>query len=676
MKKIDFHIHTIATTVDSVFDFDIAKLKEYVEVMEIDGIAITNHNKFDRNQFSTIQNTLDIIVLPGIEINLGKGHALLVSDGDNLDDFTSKCSKVTELIRNASDSIDVLKLREIFGDLSRYLIIPHYDKNPEVDRASLEALGSDFIAGEVTSAKKFIYAQKGANLPTPLLLSDARAKSDWDFKTRQTYLDISNICIRSIRLCLADKCKVSLSKEEGNELIQVTPSGVTISSGLTVILGGRSSGKSRTLDEIKKYNEENGNIKYIKQFELVEIDPEKEAERFNERVGKKQQEDGDKYLKQFRSVVDEVRNISLNNDNKKLDEYIDSLLKLASDTERQDFYSKAAMFSETEFQLDISDKLETLIKATTDLLSPGKYAEIVESKITRNSLIELMCELITEYRQEALANKKREFTNELVRAIKYSLGSLSAVTPVSDVNLLELAINKVKVAKFKKIAKELQRPRTIAQKTVRRFTIEERSVAIKGAQDLKYISGRKTGFTDAFSHYHDPYEFLLAIMEIEEVDQTSYYRFFTKIEYNILNEFGVAVSGGERAEFRLINEIDGASKFDMLLIDEPESSFDNIFLSKDVNHTIKEIAKNTPVVIVTHNNTIGASIKPDYLIYTERNTVNGVPEYSIFSGLATDKELVSLDGRTVSNSEVTLRYLEAGKEQYKERSKMYEMLED
>jgi Fe-S cluster assembly ATPase SufC len=659
-----------------MFEFDIAKLKEYVEVMKVDGIAITNHNKFDRVQFTTIKNTLNITVLPGIEINLGKGHALLISDEDDLNDFASKCSRVSELIRNASDSIDVPKLREVFGDLSKYLVIPHYDKNPMVDKASLEALGNDFIAGEVASAKKFIYAQKDVNHPTPLLSSDARAKTDWDFKTRQTYLDISDICTRSIRLCLADKNKVSLSKEEGNELIQVTPGGVTISSGLTVVLGGRSSGKSRTLDEIKKYNEENENIKYIRQFELVEIDPEKESEKFNERVGKKQQEDGDKYLKQFRGVVDEVRNISLNNDDKKLSEYVGSLLKLASETERQDFYSKTAMFAETEFQIDTSDKLEALIKATTDLLNPGKYGEIVESKIARNSLIELLSELIVKYRQEALASKKREIANELVRAIKHSLGSLSAVAPISEVNLLELARNKIKVAKFKEIVKELQRPRTIAQKTVRRFTIEECSIAIRGAQDLKYISGRKVSFTDAFSHYHDPYEFLIAIMEIEEVDQTSYYRFFTKIEYSILNEYGVAVSGGERAEFRLINEIDGASKFDMLLIDEPESSFDNIFLSKDVNLMIKEIAKNTPVVIVTHNNTIGASIKPDYLIYTERKIVDGAPEYSIFSGLATDNELFSLDGRAVSNNEVTLKYLEAGEVEYKERGKIYEMLKD
>lgn len=673
MKKIDFHIHTVATVVDASFDFDIAKLTEYVNFMELDGIAITNHNLFDRIQFETIANTLGITVLPGIEINLGKGHALLVADTNDLDDFTTKCSKVSDLVKIASDSIDVTKLREIYGDLSKYLIIPHYDKHPAVDKASLDLLGDDFIVGEVTSAKKFIYALKDDTLPTPLLLSDARAKSDWDFKTRQSYLDISAIDIRSIRLCLTDKSKVSLSKEDGNELIQVTPDGVIISSGLTVVLGGRSSGKSHTLDDIYAYSD---NIKYIKQFDLIETDPEKEAERFNERVGKKQQEDGDKYLRQFRGVIDEIKNVAIKSDERRVEEYVSSLLKSASETERQDLYSKTAMFSETELQIDSSDKLDGIIKATQELLSPGKYAEIVEEKISRKNLIELLHNLIYKYREEGLVRRKREWTNSVVRSIKYSLGSLSAVTAVKDINLLELARNKAKVAKFIDITKELQKPRTIAQKKVRKFTIEERSVAINGAQDLKDISGRKASFMSAFGHYDNPYDFLLSIMEIEEVDPTAYYRFFTKIEYSILNEYGVAVSGGERAEFKLINEIDGATDFDLLLIDEPESSFDNLFLSTDVNHTIKEIAKTTPVVVVTHNNTVGASIQPDYLIYTERKIVEGIPDYQIYFGRATDKELSTLNGQKINNSEVTLKYLEAGKDRYQERGRMYEMLEN
>lgn len=70
MKKIDLHIHTVPTISDAHFTFSLDKLKVYVNTMEIDCIAITNHNQFDKSQFETISSELGITTLPGIEIDL------------------------------------------------------------------------------------------------------------------------------------------------------------------------------------------------------------------------------------------------------------------------------------------------------------------------------------------------------------------------------------------------------------------------------------------------------------------------------------------------------------------------------------------------------------------------------------------------------------------------------
>lgn len=68
-----------------------------------------------------------------------------------------------------------------------------------------------------------------------------------------------------------------MSRDAGHKLFQVLPNGLEISTGLNVIIGGRSSGKSYTLDEINKHHE---NVKYIRQkstqasevvFEMDEI---------------------------------------------------------------------------------------------------------------------------------------------------------------------------------------------------------------------------------------------------------------------------------------------------------------------------------------------------------------------------------------------------------------------
>ena len=124
----------------------------------------------------------------------------------------------------------------------------------------------------------------------------------------------------------------------------------------------------------------------------------------------------------------------------------------------------------------------------------------------------------------------------------------------------------------------------------------------------------------------------LTLEGISGLQDKDYYQFFAKVECKILNQYGYPVSGGERAEFNLLREINDALQYDMLLIDEPESSFDNIFLKSKVNHLIKEISETMPVVIVTHNNTVGASIRPNYIVHTKRQINNGTVKFIIYSG--------------------------------------------
>ena len=80
MKKIDLHTHTIPTFSDVDFEFSLPKVQEYIERLELDAIAITNHNTFDLKQYFEIRNSVSIIVFPGIEIDLEGGHILVISD--------------------------------------------------------------------------------------------------------------------------------------------------------------------------------------------------------------------------------------------------------------------------------------------------------------------------------------------------------------------------------------------------------------------------------------------------------------------------------------------------------------------------------------------------------------------------------------------------------------------
>lgn len=145
MKKIDLHIHTVSTISDRDFTFSLAKLRDYVSSAEIDAIAITNHDIFDLDQFVGISTDVGCKVFPGIEINLEKGHVLVIGENANLDDFNSKALAVSGKIINIGDSVTVEELEEIFGDLNNYLVIPHYEKRPAIKGNTFERLKNMYL---------------------------------------------------------------------------------------------------------------------------------------------------------------------------------------------------------------------------------------------------------------------------------------------------------------------------------------------------------------------------------------------------------------------------------------------------------------------------------------------------------------------------------------------------
>ena len=135
----------------------------------------------------------------------------------------------------------------------------------------------------------------------------------------------------------------------------------------------------------------------------------------------------------------------------------------------------------------------------------------------------------------------------------------------------------------------------------------------------------------------------------------------------------MAIQFPEGKELNLISDSDNC---EMLLIDEPESSFDNIFLKKEIDSKIKELSQKMPVFISTHNNVVGASIKPDYILYTEMKMIDGTPVFKVYGGEAGAKELSASDGTKIKNYKLTMDCLEGGVDSYNERSDSYENIKD
>lgn len=674
MKKIDLHIHTVKTVSDSDFTFSLDALKRYVINAKIDVIAVTNHNIFDSSQFRLIQQAIPAVVFPGIEIDLPTGHLLLISEATDLATFEAKCAQVTSKIQNATDSITTAELKIIFGDLSEYLLIPHYEKSPAINGKDFSDISKYFSAGEVDSVRKFIRTMRDNKNICPVLFSDSRMKEGMtEMPTRHTFIDCGEISLSAIKSCLMDKSKVFLSEQDGNNLFQVFEDGQHISTGLNVILGDRSSGKTVTLNRLSKAFE---CAKYVRQFELVQASDEEDEKQFRNDVQRKSSGFVEEYLTGFCSIVDKVSKVDADKDDGDIMEYVTSLLKSAEEVDRQDVFSKVKLFEELEFSVSSNEELKKLIASVIHLIENTTYRSVIESHIPLASLKSLAIDLITRFWAKADQDRNRKYVNSIIKDVKDRLRMETSATHVEGVDLYEIALNKRKISRFNQIVRALQTEKVIFDEPVQGFRIVASKGPYSQAAEMTATIKRQVAFKEALGVYDNPYNFLKVLKNHEKLEEADIHKLFVKITYRILNKDGSDVSGGERSEFRLLQEIKDAQSYDILLLDEPESSFDNKFLNSDVNEIIKSISKKMPVVVVTHNNNVGASISPDYILYAQKSTEDGAKKYRLFSGHPTDKHLTCVDGTKISTHGVLMNSLEAGTDAYDGRRRIYEVVKD
>ena len=368
--------------------------------------------------------------------------------------------------------------------------------------------------------------------------------------------------------------------------------------------------------------------------------------------------------------------VDLRADERAVENYITSLIESAEAADRRDAFSNTALFDASEFPISDDKVLSDLIASVRQIIENVEYREIIDRHVDTRSLKRLAVELIELFWAKRLESKKKSLVNGLVRDIKESLKRRTSAVQVQDVDLYRVTLNKRKVERFSEIVKRLQDDATISEESIQGFRVVVTKGPFAGAGEIKEASGVRTAFRDAFAQYEHPYSYLQELLDNDALTKSELYKLFAKITYQIMNKDGFEVSGGERSEFRLLQEIKDSQNYDILLVDEPESSFDNIFLRSDVNQIIREISETMPVVVVTHNSTVGASIGADYLLYAKKTVEEGEVVYRLYSGHPTDLTLHSIDGSTISNHEITLNLLEAGSETYDQRRRGYEALKD
>jgi hypothetical protein len=668
MKAIDLHIHTIHTILDFDFTFDISKLEEYVSSESLKCIAITNHNMFDKSNYELIKNKLNIIVLPGIEVSLEKGHILVIGNIIDADRLEKQSSLMRQYIIDEHSYLTYEQFLEIFNNYKDYLLIPHYAKKPYIPLDVINKFGKEIIVGEVSSAKKWFSLKKKTDKLIPVLFSDIRIRSELkNYPGTHLYIDCDDFTIGGLKNSLRDRNKISLSNTLVDEEFQINPEGTMASLGLNILIGKRSTGKTYLLDKLSK-SFSTDSVKYIKQFSIVN-DASESA--FKNRLDQDNAEYSEKYLKELKDIVDIAFNIDIAGETTLLENYLESLIDFASKQDKMDAFSKCTLFNATSFEIEEDEELKNNIVAIDTLLSSKKYLNIILKYLSKNQLIKLLYELVETNKAKDLNNYNLEYINQILKLIQSELEENSALNKIKDFNVVRYAYCKYFIRKFDIYLEKIKKEKEISKNDFYKFKVRATRKPYTSVQEIKNKIKNCPGISNEFKYYSEPYKYINALSNVG-IPKNQIYKAIVDVEYVALNNNGSEISGGERAEYLLYNQIKSGENYDLILIDEPESSFDNVYLNKNIRSLINNISQKTTTFIVTHNHILGVMLNADKILYT--CIENG--EYKVYTGKISSKKFKCYDGTEKSTDDIIMETMEAGKESYDERKKIYENIEN
>ena len=654
-KAFDFHIHTKKTISDSLdLDFDIERLKKYVTRLNLKAIAITNHNLFDKRQFESIANSLaplGVVSLPGIELDLEGAHILIISPSENIDSFDVQCQKIEPLVKGKNFSMKLDVFRGIYGNsLDGYLLIPHYKKNPAMTMDTISRIDTTILAGEVQNPKKFELMKKDTEEKLcPVMFSDIRMRKleedEFEPSPKITYIAVDDITIPAIKAALLDKGKVSLTKS-GKDRFVIDSNFTTASLGLNVVLGKRSSGKTHLLNSIAGIYGRDDTY-YIKQFEIINQCSDEEFEKL---VNSQFNKISDDYLAGIKTITDAIAETI---DDKacfsEIDNYISSLKQFARETALNSIYSSVPLFIENEFNTPDDSIGKEILESIQFLANNSDYT--TELSNNKQFFERLFLTVLKKYRNNMIIFKCKNEADEIIRTTKKLLSKESSVHQIQNPRLYKIARSIIINKKYDSIIIKLREPSELKrlEETYGRFRIKVSKGAFKNVTELQKRLKKAEPKADIFDDYYEaPHRFVKQLKDSKNFsDSQLIYRTLLRLDIAPIKDDGSSISKGERAEYVLMQKIDDAKNYKLFLFDEPEPSFDNPFIGDVLLDRLKELSENLTVFMVTHNNTLGASIAPDCIVYTSEDNDG----YRTYVGSMTSNKLVSADKKSLCRIE-------------------------
>lgn len=480
MIKVDFHIHTISTIKDADFDFDIAVLNQYINEMEIDCIAITNHNVFDKKQYEEIRRCVNAKVFPGMEVDIENSHLLLICNDSCVEELEKASFQLKSLIVDENSYISFDEFKNIFPNYGEYILIPHYKKRPRMQQTTIDKFNDMIKCGEVPNSKKFSVVIKDKNSLIPVVFSDFRPGSGEPMPSRFTYINCLNDGFSNIKCSIEDRNKVKVTRNSVTEEIEYMPDGATISNRLNIILGTRTSGKTYNIKKIRQAFD-NDSCLYVPQFSLI---GDAEDSKFNDLIKKECNSISDAYYSNFKSLVNKLLAIDIEEEENTLEEQLNGLLDYAEKA-NIDAFAKTRIFSEIQYNVDTTNTAIETIKSLVNIYKTKWHKDIIEKYIDKEQLKKLIREMIDKRKEEKKRIVLERCTNEAILMVKKALNKKSSANTPDSMDLISIFRNKKIIEKANNIFKNIKEERKIDTQDLQLFNVDIKTNEYNSVKELK-----------------------------------------------------------------------------------------------------------------------------------------------------------------------------------------------
>lgn len=710
--KIDIHTHTKKVKQgDSVNrNVDVSKFADIINKTDVKILAITNHNHFDLEQFTQFKSSVDgtCQIWPGIEFDIHeegrRAHLITIVNPKNAEAFGKKVNDVIGSTSADTFTISIADVVSNFNEFDTIFIAHYHSKKPNLSDKDVDKLVSlvsnpkRVLKEASNSISAGIYINHGHN---SIHGSDVQNWDDYVIDSKK--LPELRLPVESFeQFCLLldkdDTTIKTILDKKTKEPIQIAPFGIAelinleIYNDINILFGSKGTGKTDILKALSTYY----NGKGFK-TEVYESNKNKLEDVFDLKGN------------QFTIDIEELG----------IDNCSDELILIRNATEKAvtslsayyRYYSDesknkiAQTIKVNQFTLldesspkrsygEVKSYLKQISEFKSNISTNPKLKEIVGEELLAelDSVVDRVLEkLNSESGSRFIDYKTINFFNKLIQVfvdeISRKTGQAAKPTKTgfyeyaSNRIAIETAVIKVQENIAKSIAPQVEEVGDLGEKgklfcqtnlIIQNGTIsdsEYKHIQSKTKVPQKSVASQ-IELISKHIYANSLFEKIDELKKIESGDNVAsisdlllFNRHFT------LGGNAYTPSNGESSMVLLHNEL--KKDKEIYLIDEPEKSLGNDYISEVIVPLIKEKAKSGKrVIIATHDANIAVRTLPYNSIYRLHNinqscyTFVGNPFTNNLKCINGTKD--DLDWKLIS-----MKTLEGGKAAFGERGKIY-----